>query len=32
MNWDNVINWDVVENLSDEQVTTILDMFDKEGN
>lgn len=31
MNWDNVINWDVVENLTDEQVSTILDMFETKG-
>jgi NADH:ubiquinone oxidoreductase subunit E len=29
MNWENVINWDVVEKLTDEQVSAILDMFDK---
>jgi hypothetical protein len=29
MNWDNIINWDAVEKLTDEQVSAILDMFDK---
>jgi hypothetical protein len=29
MNWENVINWDVVDNLTDEQVSVILDIFDK---
>jgi hypothetical protein len=29
MDWENVINWDVVDNLTDEQVSVILDMFDK---
>ena len=29
MDWDNVINWDAVEKLTDEQVSAILDMFDK---
>jgi hypothetical protein len=29
MDWENVINWDVVDNLTDEQVSVILDIFDK---
>jgi|688.fasta_scaffold636193_2 hypothetical protein len=29
MDWENVINWDAVEKLTDEQVSAILDMFDK---
>ena len=29
MNWDNVIDWDVVDKLTDDQVSAILDMFDK---
>jgi hypothetical protein len=29
MDWENVIDWDVVDNLTDEQVSVILDMFDK---
>ena len=29
MDWDNVINWDAVDKLTDEQVSAILDMFDK---
>lgn len=29
MDWDNVINWEAVEALTDEQVSAILDMFDK---
>ena len=29
MDWDNVINWDAVDKLTDEQVSDILDMFDK---
>ena len=29
MNWDNVIDWDVVDKLTDEQVSAILDIFDK---
>jgi hypothetical protein len=29
MDWENVINWDVVDNLTDEQVSVILDMFNK---
>jgi len=29
MDWENVINWDVVDNLTDKQVSVILDMFDK---
>ena len=29
MDWENVINWDVVNKLTDEQVSVILDIFDK---
>jgi len=29
MDWENVINWEAVNNLTDEQVSAILDMFDK---
>jgi len=29
MNWNNVIDWKVVDRLTDEQVSAILDMFDK---
>jgi hypothetical protein len=29
MDWENVIDWDVVNNLTDKQVSVILDMFDK---
>jgi hypothetical protein len=29
MDWENVINWDAVDKLTDEQVSAILDMFDK---
>lgn len=29
MDWENVINWEAVNNLTDEQVSVILDMFDK---
>lgn len=29
MDWENVIDWDVVNNLTDEQVSVILNMFDK---
>ena len=29
MDWENVINWDVVDNLTDEQVSVILNIFDK---
>jgi hypothetical protein len=29
MDWENVINWDAVNKLTDEQVSAILDMFDK---
>ena len=29
MNWDNVIDWDVVDKLTDAQVSAILDIFDK---
>jgi hypothetical protein len=29
MNWDNVIDWKVVDKLTDEQVQAILNMFDK---
>jgi hypothetical protein len=29
MDWANVINWDAVDKLTDEQVSAILDMFDK---
>lgn len=29
MDWENVINWEAVEALTDEQVSAILDMFDK---
>ncbi len=27
MNWNNVIDWKVVDKLTDEQVSAILDMF-----
>ena len=30
MDWENVINWDVVDNLTDKQVSVILDMFGKD--
>ena len=30
MNWENVIDWKVVDKLTDEQVQAILNMFDKE--
>jgi hypothetical protein len=29
MDWENVISWDVVDNLTDEQVSVILNIFDK---
>jgi hypothetical protein len=29
MDWENVIDWDAVNKLTDEQVSAILDMFDK---
>jgi hypothetical protein len=29
MDWENVINWDAVDKLTDEQVSAILDIFDK---
>ena len=29
MDLENVINWDAVDKLTDEQVSAILDMFDK---
>jgi hypothetical protein len=29
MDWENVINWEAVEALTDAQVSAILDMFDK---
>jgi hypothetical protein len=29
MDWENVIDWKVVDKLTDEQVSAILDMFDK---
>ena len=29
MDWDKVINWDVVDNLTDSQVDAILSIFDK---
>lgn len=29
MDWEKVIDWDAVEALTDEQVSAILDMFDK---
>ena len=29
MDWENVIDWKVVDRLTDEQVSAILDMFDK---
>ena len=29
MDWENIINWDVVDNLTDEQVSVILNIFDK---
>jgi hypothetical protein len=32
MDWENVINWDVVDNLTNEQVSVILDMFEKKGH
>jgi len=27
MDWENVIDWDAVNKLTDEQVSAILDMF-----
>lgn len=30
IDWENVIDWEVVDNLSDEQIITLLRMFDKE--
>lgn len=27
MDWENVIDWKVVDRLTDEQVSAILDMF-----
>ena len=29
MDWENVIDWEAVNKLTDEQVSAILDMFDK---
>jgi hypothetical protein len=29
MDWDKVINWEAVNNLTDEQVSVILNIFDK---
>jgi hypothetical protein len=29
MDWENTIDWKVVDRLTDEQVSAILDMFDK---
>jgi hypothetical protein len=29
MDWENTIDWKVVDKLTDEQVSAILDMFDK---
>ena len=29
MDWENVIDWEVVNNLTDEQVSVILNIFDK---
>jgi hypothetical protein len=29
MDWENVINWDVVDKLTEAQVSAILDIFDK---
>lgn len=29
MDWENVIDWKVVDKLTDEQVSAILGMFDK---
>ena len=31
MDWENVIDWNVVDRLTDEQVSAILEMFDGEG-
>ena len=31
MDWENVIDWEAVNKLTDEQVSAILDMFDKQG-
>jgi hypothetical protein len=31
MDWKNVIDWEVVNNLTDEQVSAILEMFDGKG-
>jgi hypothetical protein len=30
MDWENVIDWDVVDKLTDEQVNAILDIFTRE--
>jgi hypothetical protein len=30
MDWENVIDWEVVNNLTNDQVSAILDMFDGE--
>jgi len=30
--FENVINWEAVEALTDEQVSVILDMFERKGN
>ena len=29
MDWENVIDWEVVNNLTDDEVSVILNMFDK---
>jgi hypothetical protein len=29
MDWENVIDWEVVNNLTNDQVSAILDIFDK---
>jgi hypothetical protein len=29
MDWDKVINWEAVNNLTDDEVSVILNMFDK---
>ena len=29
INWEDVIDWEAVDNLSDEQVSVLLKMFDK---
>jgi len=30
IDWENVIDWEAVDNLSDEQIITLLEIFDKE--